>query len=143
MAADHRQLNQLLIRLYRGLLPYVEECWPWSGGVHSIAERAAIDALALGRKRNVGKLVELLSARGWTIEFGNYPTEYTDLHYLGLDYLLGQLISEEEALVADLDRNVACFSDDAEAAALVSEIAAEERSNLAKLRELATKQKAA
>jgi hypothetical protein len=142
-AADNQQLNQLLIRLYRSLLQYTEECWPWSGTRHVAAERAIIDSLSRAQKQSVSWLVGLLAARGWSIEFSNYPTDYTDLHYVSLDFLLSQLVAQEEALVADLSRALASAEGDAEAAAVLKEILDQERSGVERLRELSRQQQAA
>jgi hypothetical protein len=120
-AATCSALNQLLIDLGRSLLQYVGECWPWAGAKTQEAQRQ-IDELVQIQKRQVGELAELLDEAEWTIDKGTYPTEYTDLHYVALSYLLDQLIQNQRELVDEAKRTLAACQGDPEARALVSEV---------------------
>ena len=90
---NNSQLNFLLINLGRSLLQYVEECWPWSGNE---THGNPLDALVIAQKETIARLTDLLIQRRWNIDFGSYPTEYSDLHFVALDYLLLQLIENQE-----------------------------------------------
>ena len=134
--SHNQRLNRILIRVYRSLLQYVAECWPWADAQIS-SEQRTVEQMMREQQIHVGRLVELLSVRGWPIDFGSYPTEFTDLHYIGLEYLLNEIIADETALVAELDRARSEAADDPAAAALLAELAVSERGRLTKLRELA------
>lgn len=134
---NNKQFNRLLINVGRSFLQYVGECWPWTQ-VDAAAERDKINDLVARQQRQVAKLVELLVQRdGGAIDFGSYPTEYTDLHYVSLDYLLAQLIENEQLVVAEIDDSHRSAADDPEAAELLEQFLAEERCNLKALEELA------
>lgn len=132
MTTHNAALNQLLIDLGRSLLQYVGESWPWTSTTSSA--KGQFDALVRREQQSVARLAALLNRRRWTIDFGSYPTEYTDLHYCSLDYLIGQLIqsaSENLASVTSLRDRV---SDDAEAAALLNEVAIDQEKIVNELR---------
>jgi hypothetical protein len=136
--ADNQQnavLNQLLIDLSHCLLQYVGECWPWtvadSDQWQAIAETVTI------QKRSIGSLVDLLDRRRQPVEFGTYPTEFTNLQYLAIKHLLGQLIDDERALVNVLEQTTQACAGNGEAGDVVEQILAGEREILNQLRTLA------
>ena len=131
----NQELQDLLVYLTRSMLQYVGECWPWTG--NHPEERQVIDELVARQRSEIAKLVDLLDARRQPIDFGSYPTEFTDLHYLALDHLLGELIEAEQALVETIEQISRDCAGDAEAETVVKEILAAERENLERLRELA------
>jgi hypothetical protein len=114
-------LNDLLINVGRSLLQYVGECWPWADA-NTLEERRTIERLVQKQKQQVGELANLLLEAEWPLDYGTYPTEYTDLHYVALDYLLDQLIQNQRALVQDATAVLAVCSGDPEARKLVEEI---------------------
>ena len=130
---NNSQLNLLLINLGRSLLQYVEECWPWSGDG---TQGNPLDALVIAQKETIARLTDLLIQRRWNIDFGSYPTEYCDLHFVALDYLILQLIENQEALVADIEQTQKAFPGDAPALELLSQILSSERDILTKLKGL-------
>ena len=114
-------LNDLLINVGRSLLQYVGECWPWADA-NTQDEQQAIDRLVQRQKQQVGQLANLLREAEWSTDYGSYPTEYTDLHYVALDYLLDQLIQNQRGLVEDANATLAACEEDPEAKKLVAEI---------------------
>lgn len=143
--ADHRhnqRLNQLLIRVFRSLLQYTAECWPWAS-VEESGERQIIADMGQSQLGYIHGLVDLLVERGWPVDFGTYPTEYTDLHYIGLDFLLGELIGDEDKLIAELVRGEVDLAGDPAAESLVNAILTAERGHAARLRELSAARKSA
>lgn len=138
-ATANARLNRALIRLHRGLLQYVGECWPWtmSGDEN---EQREVDALVRQQQESVRQLVTLLSERNWPIDFGVYP-EFSEYHYVTLDYLLELLIRDEQAILAELDgigRQVPAADAD-----VVESLAQSERLILRKLQSLASRPKPA
>ena len=139
-------LNRLVPRVYRSLLQYTVECWPWTPSAESAdgisPEQKAIEQMASRQQEFVGRLVDLLSRRGVVVDFDNYP-DYSELHYVALDFLLGRLIADEQRLVAELETARGAIHNDPPAATLVVELIAAEKQNLVRLRELASKVAAA
>ena len=131
----HAELNQLLIHLGRSLLQYVGESWPWTDS-HSNVEQRKLNELVARQQQFIERLAELLVRRDWAIDFGAYPTEYTDLHYVALDYLLDLLILDQEALLADVDRTISVCGDDPEAVRLLGDLRTELQHDLKELRDL-------
>lgn len=138
--SNHR-LNDLLIDLGRSLLQYVGESWPWTG-YDEAEEQAAIDALVAEQKVSVQALTELLSERGHFIEPGTYPTEYTSLHYVALDYLLSQLVDDQRELVEECAAISGEGQDDPHAGPLLAQISDQAAAHLKTLAELAAKRAA-
>lgn len=106
-------LNEILVGTSRSLLQYVGECWPWTEK-RDDRERATVAGAVYRQREGVQQLADLLRDRNWPTDFGAYPTAYTDLHFVELDYLLPQIVASEKALSGDLERAVErCFSDPA------------------------------
>jgi Ferritin-like domain len=138
MVTVHRnaELNELLVLVGRSLLQYVVESWPWSApGEEDV--RRTIDALAARQREHAGALAELLADRAWNIDPGTYPTEYTDLHYVGLDYLLAELAEYEARLTSQIEPLARQCADDPEAAAVVQRLLADHRDEVQTLELLA------
>ena len=136
-ASTYQALNELLINLGRSLLQYVGECWPWTDPDTAEEERK-IKELVEAQRRQVAQLAELLFDAEWNSEYGAYPTEYTDLHYVALTYLLDQLVLNQRALVEEARRTLP-FCDDPEAKRLVGEILSQQQTILHELEQLTEK----
>jgi hypothetical protein len=121
------QLNHLVVDLGCSLLQFVGEVSPWSPANAGSARDAVARAIAQ-QKQHTESLVELLTERRFPVEFGVYPAEFTDLHFLSLKALLPRVIENQNAIVAELDEAVHTCVDDAEAIALLTTVLAGERS---------------
>ena len=110
----NRLLNDVLIALNRSLLQYVGDAWPWTE-TSAEAARFKLAALVARQRTQSERLTELLIDRRWSIDFGTYPTEYTDLHYVALDYLFALLVDNERGLINDIERARAECAGDREA----------------------------
>lgn len=128
-------LNQVLVVMGRSLLQYSADAWPWTGS-GSTASRSAVEALIAAQSVRVRRLAELLDGRGWTIDFGVFP-DFTDLHYLSLDYVLPHLVANERSVVRQIEAALSQCTGDAKGTALLTEILEGEHVVLAKLDELA------
>lgn len=127
------KLNALLIDLGRSLLQYAAESSLWTR--EPLAEEQLL-RLATIQRRHVSRLTELLASRGWPVEFGVYPTEYTDYHFVALEYLLPRMISAQAEMVAELDEAVHTCVDDPAAVDLLRDLLRGERAILEGLRSL-------
>ena len=139
-------LNHLVGRVYRSLLQYSHDCWPWTTFAESdgavSAEQQAVEQMAARQQVFVGRLVDLLTERNESVDLGSFP-DNSALHYVSLDFLLNRLIADEQLIVNDLESAQGQLTGDLPAAALVSELLAAEQANMARLRELAAKAPAA
>lgn len=127
------KLNELLVDLARSLLQYAVESGLWST---TAAQGSQLIDLARRQQESVRALAELLIARGWTVDFGAYPTDYTDLHFLSTGYFLPHLLESQAALVAELDEAAHTCVDDPAAVELVNRLLTEERSITAAIKQL-------
>lgn len=118
------KLNDLVVDLGRSLLQYADESWPWA---KASSQEREVRALAARQREHVSLLADLLADRSWNIDFGGYPTDYTDLHFLSLDFFLPRLSAAQAAVVAELDEAVHSCADDAEAVELLREVLTGER----------------
>lgn len=95
-------LNGVLIGLAKSFLQYVAESWPWVGtGDVSLQEQ--IRVIADRQKQDVSEIVSLLLDREHSIDFGSFPTEYTDLHFISLQSLLGHLQTSQQRICQSID----------------------------------------
>ena len=129
------KLNQLVVDLGRSLLQFVGEVSPWAPA-SATATRDAVARLVGNQQRDVNRLTELLVQRGCPVDFGMYPADYTDLHFLSLKSLLPRVIASQEALVAELDEAAHICIDDPEAVTLLGEVLSAERAGTEELKTL-------
>lgn len=128
--AHNAKLNDLVVDLGRSLLQYAAETGLWSADARATQH---LKDWAAVQQEDVGRLVEFLMDRGWPVELGTYPTEFTDLQFLSLAYLLPKLAAGQRESVAELDESVHTCVDDPDAVALLREIAESERRIAAEL----------
>lgn len=129
------QLNELLILIGRSLLQYLGESWPWVGD-DAVPLGQSIQKQGQDQQAEISRIVDLLDRRYHPIEFGAFPTEYTSLHYVSIDYLLDQLVAEQAALVEEVGRIASNVSGDEEAVALVQDLQQAESRRLEELETL-------
>jgi len=128
-------LNALLKSLGRSLLQYTAEAWPWMhNGEQKL--RSEVDALADRQSQAAAAIADFMAKRNWPIDFGIYPVDYTDLNYVSLDYLLGEIARNADELLAEIT-GTRRLIDDPEASELLGRVEGEQRSIAGELRELA------
>lgn len=90
-------INNALISLSRSFLQYVAESWPWVD-VDAQQVEDQLQVLAARQRQDVGDIVQLLTDRDWFIDFGTYPTEYTDLHFISLASIFDWLLNGQSQI---------------------------------------------
>ncbi len=95
------RLNQLLVQVHRGLLQYADLCWPWADDDES-ERRELLRHLAARQREGTRELVELLDRRGWAVDYGLFPAEFSDLNNVAVDQLWLRLIRAEQELQTEL-----------------------------------------
>lgn len=135
MSEVNRRLNELVIEIGRSFLQYVGESWPWTL-TRDADRQAKLRGLVAQQSQNVSRLVVFLDDSGHSVEFGTYPTEYTDKQFLSLEYLQQQLIENEKSIVNDIRTTRDCVSCE-ELTALLDSVLEVESEVLLSLEELA------
>ncbi len=134
-AVSSSLINDLLIQISRSLLQYVSEIWPWSAA-DAEETRRTLDRLAAEQRDSAAALVRFLDGRREVIDFGTYPTEYTSLHYVAVDFLLGQLVENQSSVVAGCEAALRSAEADVDATDLLRDVTTAERNRLDELRRL-------
>lgn len=91
-------LNNVLIQMARSFLQYVAECSPWVR-MESASIGDQVNVLAERQRQDVSEIVALLSSREHFIDFGSFPTEYTDQQFLALQTLMSRLSSSQTRIL--------------------------------------------
>jgi hypothetical protein len=94
-------LNGPLIDMARGFLQYVSESWPWVEDTRQ-AIGHEVEVLAARQRQDVGDIAAELNRREWAIDFGAFPTEYTDLHFISLSAMLKWLLHSQTVICDNL-----------------------------------------
>lgn len=122
-------LNRLLVIEYRSFPMYLTYASPWT---HQGDQKAAetLQNIAADQQLMSQRIAELVDRSGGRIETGEYPMEFTDTHFLSLDFLLKELHRHQRHDVAEIERLVARLVGDREARELAEETLGMERAHL-------------
>lgn len=127
-------LHQLFTRMYRSLLQYAGEGWPWSPAQKESEEHAFLKKLLEAQMADVRKLAEYLTDHRVPLFPDPYPIKFTDLQYLSLEHLVREVLSDEEELLVQLEAGVRRLETFPEAADLVRGLIENERKIVAQLK---------
>ena len=130
-------LNSALIDMSRSFLQYVAEGWPWVDSEHQAVGDQVL-ALAESQRGDVAAIVELLTEREQFIDFGSFPTEYTDLQFLALDAMFDWLENSQQVVIASTAAAAQAVKsvDDADASELMEVIHSRQKELIEKLKEV-------
>ncbi len=104
-------VQEIVRRESLSMLNYVGDAFPWttSRGVPALAR---LQELVQAHRAAVGELGTFLTRKRMPVGYiGSYPTNYTTINFLSLDYLLPRLAADEARGVAVLEQNLAAISD--------------------------------
>ena len=133
---DQALLQEVLRRECRSELMYVGEAYPWTSARGSAA-RAAIQALVREEADALTALGRWLTRQRVELPYlGAFPTGFTTINFLALDYLLPRLRDHQREAVARLARDAHAVSD-VEARARLESLLGLKRRHLATLESLA------
>ncbi|MEQ9410399.1 MAG: hypothetical protein RIK87_21875 [Fuerstiella sp.] len=130
-------LNSVLIDMARSLLQYVAESWPWvRGDAQSVEEQVLV--IAARQRQDVADIAALLTKREHYIDFGSFPTEYTDLQFLALSTLFEWLHNSQATVLASIQTGLQKVRDagDSEAAELLTAVETRQQEAATALKEL-------
>ena len=140
ISTDLEILNRVLRELSSSFLQYVGECWPWTAvGPNGQKLRTEVNQCVDRQRKSVESIAEYLAPRQARVEFGKFSTEFTDLHFVSLQFLLKQLISDQTRLVEYLDRSVTLLPSGDPSREILEAVSRNEHDNLSALRQLSAK----
>ncbi|MDZ4820526.1 MAG: hypothetical protein SGJ20_16290 [Planctomycetota bacterium] len=122
-------LNRLLVVLHRSLPMYLADATPWVGPADEPA-RQALANLVSDYRISTERISKYLSRRRYTVNFGEFPMEFTDLHDLSLDYLVSQVVQYLRNDLRTVEKLVGELRGDPEARVLGEEVQGNVRGHL-------------
>jgi hypothetical protein len=127
-------LNQLL-NLHRGSLPmYLESAPPHRGnGDEKAAE--VLSQIVEDQKLMVDRIATYITEKGGPVALGEFPMEFTDLHDLSMDYILGQVMSRQSNEIEIIEQLSRELADDPWAKSLAQEALGAAKAHLQSLEE--------
>ena len=130
-------LNGVLIQMARSSLQYVAECSPWVS-VDAASDEAQVIVLAARQRQDVAEIALLLNAREHYIDFGSFPTEYTDQQFLSLVSVMNGLQRSHQLVCSRISNALISLrtAGDAEAADLLTKVESHERDILRAMDEI-------
>jgi len=136
---NNNLLNNVVISMAHSLLQYIAEAAAW---VQISAEglEEQVRVLAARQRQDVSELADLLIEREYSIDFGTYPTEYTDLQFLSLEKLMSSLRHGQASVVGEISDTLAVLKEvgDSEAVQMLSAIEIREQEIATALQELSS-----
>lgn len=131
-------LNRVFAILNRSFAMYLSDADPWTSEADIEAKASnALSNIVADQRESCRRIAEMLYERREEVEQGEYPMDFTDCHFLSLDFLLTKLIDEERGMIAHIERLVPLFGNDRAARELVEETLGSERAHLEALESLA------
>jgi hypothetical protein len=130
------RLNDSYRTLRTSLLQYVAENSPWT----PYADEASVKKLqtiVARQNEQIQRLADFIVNRQGYLPGGSYPSDFTDMQYLSLAYLLKKLIPDQQRVLETLESNRKNISNDAGASDMLSQLEVGVAENLQDLKELA------
>lgn len=128
-------LNRLSVLHNRSLPVYLQYTTPWveSGreDVHELLLQIVADQQAV-----TDRVGTMILASHEQVDPGEFPIDYTSLHDLSIDYLLGLLVESQRAMVSECEQCVQELAADAMAQAVAQEAVGSAKAHLDSLVEL-------
>lgn len=95
-------LNRLLQTLFRSLPLYLADARPWVGRDGEELQ-SVLTSVALDYRSYIERLADTILDLGGPLEVVGFPTEFTDLHDLSVDYLLTRCIELQRRDVGTIE----------------------------------------
>ena len=119
--AANLALNEILVILHRSLPVYLSHAVPWVAYGNEEAHRV-LARIVTEKEAGVHRLTELLVARRYTINRGEFPMDYTSLHDVSLDFLIKHLIRDQRQEVQRIEYCERRLAGDREGRVLAAEV---------------------
>jgi hypothetical protein len=115
-------LNRLLQSLCGSLSMYLADARPSGLRTDQVLLQSALDHLVADQHRYIQRLVETITELGGRPDSGRFPTGFTAKNDLSLDYLLHDVIDDQEQHIATIERCVMQLANDPPLHSLAEEI---------------------
>jgi hypothetical protein len=126
-------LNRLLANVSFSLIDYLSESSPWTHtGNEPLVE--ALRVIVVDHDYHARRLAEAIEERDGCIDSSTFPTKFTSLNDLALDYLFARVLENQEHHIQATEQCVAELVEDPPAWGLASEVLRSERAHLDILR---------
>ena len=104
-------LLNIVRRSGQSLLQYVHDSFPWAASEEQNV-LADLQSLIQEEREAVATVAHLLQRHHTAVPpFGTFPTSYTGINYVSLDYLLPQLADRERRAAAELEADLGRVTD--------------------------------
>ncbi len=125
-------LNRLFAVLYRSLPMYLAGATPWTreGNHRGQQAHATLERIVADQREMAGRVADLISRRRGRVDRREFPTDFAELNYLSLEFLLKELAESARRDIASLEKCVVDVEDDPQARALAEEALGAERAHL-------------
>jgi hypothetical protein len=132
-------LQNILRRESRSVLQYVAEAYPWTTAAQS-KTLTTLQEIIAAEKDAVARLGRFLLRQHIPLPYlSSFPSHFTTINFLALDYILPRLMVYERQSIADLERDLPSLKDPA-ARAEVEKLLAMKRRHLPRMQELISPQ---
>ena len=128
-------LTELLRVLCRSLPAYLADARPWAQSEDQRL-RSALDHLVADQQRYAGRVADAIIERGGQPDPGRFATQFTAKHDLSIEFLLQELIGQQERDIAMLERCAAQLEDLSSLHSLAEEILGNAKGHLDVLKEM-------
>ncbi len=128
-------LNELIVMHSRSLPVYLTDAAPWLTDKEA-STADVLNLIAADHLMTVDRLAEAVLERNGRLRMGTFPTYFTGLHDLSIDYLLRETLKRQAADTARIAEIAGELAPDARAAALAKEAWGAAQGHLESLREL-------
>jgi hypothetical protein len=132
-------LAKVLRRESLSVLQYAGQAYPWAQENEHAAVKE-IRKLWEEDRECIGDLTRFLAKHRVRPPFiGAFPTNFTTLNFIGVDFVLAKLVADQKRAVADLERDLAAITD-AQAQEPILRMLEVKKKHLPILEQLANKQ---
>lgn len=128
-------LNRLLTLHSRSLPTYLASARPWFSKRNS-EEEAVLRHIAADQKLMVGRIGTVIMDLGGSVFPSEFPMEFTDLHDLRADYLVGQVMERQQREIDWMRQNLDPLRSEPAALAIGEEALGAAQAHLDSLNEL-------
>jgi hypothetical protein len=133
-----RTLGRIFRRETSSLFQYLQQAWPWVDPADPVDRKGAdlVGSIVEQENQWIAELAALIEQRGGVPLPGSFPSDYTDAHYLALEFLLRRLVQYLETNLQALRRDLEELADDPPARNLVASMVEHKEQQLQRLRDL-------
>lgn len=142
MAVKSLKVAERVFQRETASLPqYLNDAWPWVDPTDPLDIEAAELVRSIINEENewIERLARLIESRGGVPLTGSYPAEFTDTHYLALEFLLKRLIAYQRWNMEQLEADLEAAADDPELRNILSHMLERKREQTHALEELLQK----